>query len=130
MISIRSSADLVRALDGPLPPDLRRLLIQRRDQLSNGADVDLSELVHVIVAQPGDTLATIEAEAEVPIATNYADGSRLGEPDFTPSFEFVRHHYGGWTEAVLILSDDGFAVALFVPDRSDTDPDLLRLLAA
>jgi len=130
MISIRSSAGFARALNGPLAPDLRRLLLRRRDQLLDGADLDLGRLVHFIVVQPGDTIATIEADAEVTIATNFADGGRFGEPDFVPSFEWVQHHEGGWIEAVLILSDDGFAVALFVPDHIDTDPELLRLLAA
>lgn len=130
MISIRSSADLARAFEGALDPPLRRLLTLRRDQLIGDTDLDLSDIAHMIVVQRGDTLAAVEAEAGIPLATNLVDGSRYGEPGFTTSFEFVERHPGGWLEAVLILSDDGYGVALFVPDRIDTDPKLLLLLLA
>lgn len=129
MISIRSSADLARALAGPLSPELRRLLEERREQLLEQG-FDFGELAHVIVAQRGDVLTAIEAEAGVPLATNLVDGRKLGEPGFMHNFEFVERHPGGWIEAVMILSDDGFGVALFVPDLITTDPQLLSLLDA
>jgi hypothetical protein len=110
MISIRSSADMARALAGALEPPLRRLLTLRRDQLMEHDDYDLGELAHFIVVQPGDALAGIEAEAGLPV-------------DFS-SFEYVERRCG-WLEAVLILSDDGFGLVLFVPDRIDVDPALL-----
>lgn len=110
MISIRSSADMARTLAGGLDPPLRQLLTLRRDQLTEYEGYDLGELVHIIVAQPGDTLTTIETEAGLPV-------------DFS-SFEYVERRCG-WLEAVLILSDDGFGVVLFVPDRIDVDPALL-----
>jgi predicted metal-dependent peptidase len=127
MISIRSSAAMVETLSHLLDPDLRRLLTERRDQLLGYDGYDLGDLVHIIVAQPGDTLAAIEAEAGVPLATNLVDGCQRGEPDFEPCFEYVERH-GCWLEAVLILSDDGFGVVLLVPDRIDSDPALLALL--
>jgi hypothetical protein len=115
MISIRSSADMARALAGALDPPIRRLLTLRRDQLLEHKDYDLGELAHFIIVEPCDTLATVSAEAGLPIPF--------------PSFEYVKRH-GGWLEAVLILSDDGFGVALFVPDRIDLDPALLVPLLA
>ena len=130
MISIQSSADMARALDGSMDPDIKALLKLRRDQLQDGIDLDLAELAHFIVIQPGDTLSVIEAVAGVPLATSYVDGSRFGEPDFTSNFEWVERHPCGWFEAVLILSDDGFAVALFAPDHGDTNRELLALLLA
>lgn len=110
MISIRSSADMAKALAGALEPPLRQLLTLRRDRLTGYESYDLGELAHIIVAQPGDALATIEAEAGMPV-------------DFS-SFEYVERRCG-WLEAVLILSDDGFGVVLFVPDHIDMDPALL-----
>lgn len=127
MISIRSSADLRHALDGALDPQIRRLLELRRDQLYEEGR-DLGDLAHLIIAHRGDTLDDIEREAGIPLATNIVDGSRLGERGFTHSFELIERHLGGWIEAVLILSDDGFAVSLFVPDLITTDPSLLKLL--
>jgi predicted metal-dependent peptidase len=128
MISIRSSADMAETLSSLLDPDLRRLLTERRDQLLDYDGYDLGDLVHIIVVQQhADTLAAVEAEAGVPLATNLVDGGQLGEPDFEPCFEYVERH-GGLYEAVLVLSDDGFGLVLIVPDRIDTDPDLLALL--
>ncbi len=116
MISIRSSADMARALEGPLDARLRGLLEQRRDQLMEHEGYDLGELAHFIVVQRGDTRESVEAEAGIPLSTE--DG---------PLFEFVERH-GSWLEAVVILSDDGFGVALFAADCICTDASLLRLL--
>lgn len=128
MLSIRSSADMEAALGTMLDPALRALLTERRDQLADDAGLDLAELAHIIVVRPGDTLAAVEAETGVPVGSNLVDGSRLGEPGFTPSFEYVERHPGGWWEGVMILSDDGFGIVLLVPDRIDVDPALPLLL--
>lgn len=126
MLSIRNSAQMEAALASVLDPALRVLLTQRRDQLAG--EGDLADLAHIIVAGPGDTLAAVEAEVSVPISRNLVDGSHLGEPGFTPSFEYVEQHPGGWFEAVLILSDDGFGIVLLVLDRVDVDPRLALLM--
>lgn len=126
MLSIRNSADMDRALVSLLDPTLRRLLTLRRDQLAEDG-LDLDEIVHIIVVRPGDTLAAVEAEAGVAIATNLVDGSRLGDPEFEPLFEYVTRA-DGWLEAVMILSDDGFGLVLFVPDTIDIDPAISLLL--
>ena len=126
MLSIRNSADMDRALVSLLDPALRRLLTLRRDQLAEDG-LDLDEIVHIIVVRPGDTLAEVEAEAGVAIATNLVDGSRLGDPEFEPLFEYVTRK-DGFLEAVMILSDDGFGLVLFVPDTIDVDPAISLLL--
>jgi hypothetical protein len=126
MLSIRNSADMDRALVSLLDPALRRLLTLRSDQLTEDG-LDLDEIVHIIVVRPSDTLAEVEAEAGVAIATNLVDGSRLGDPEFEPLFEYVTRK-DGWLEAVKILSDDGFGLVLFVPDTIDIDPAISLLL--
>jgi hypothetical protein len=128
MISIRSSADMARALASQLDVNLKRLLALRRDQLLEHDGYDLGDLAHFLVAEPGDTIAELEGEAGVAIASNLVDGTRFGDPDFTDNFEFVQEHDRGWLEAVTILSDDGFGVALIVGDCPGTDPTLLALL--
>jgi hypothetical protein len=126
MLSIRNNADMDRALVSLLDPALRRLLTLRRDQLTEDG-LDLNEIVHILIVRPGDTLAEVEAEAGVAIATNLVDGSRLGDPEFEPLFEYVTRK-DGWLEAVMILSDDGFGLVLFVPDTIDVDPAISLLL--
>ncbi len=126
MLSIRNNADMDRALVSLLDPALRRLLTLRRDQLAEDG-LDLDEIVHIIIVRPGDTLAEVEAEAGVAIATNLVDGSRLGDPEFEPLFETVTRK-DGYLEAIMILSDDGFGLVLFVPDTIDVDPAISLLL--
>lgn len=127
MITIRCSADMVRALASPINDDLKQLLATRRDQLEEHCD-DLGELAHFIVAEAGDTLPAIEGAAGVGLATNFVDGTLHGEPDFVDNFEFVQRHQGDWFEAVVILSDDGFGLVLLVPDQPSIDPALLSLV--
>lgn len=127
MISIRSSADMARALALPLEPDLHELLSLRRDQLLEHSDYDLGELAQFLVAEPADTVAAIEGVVGVPLATNLVDSSKYGDPSFTDNFEYVERH-GAWFEAVTIVSDDGYGIVLLVPDRPDIDPALLGLV--
>ncbi|WP_428629937.1 hypothetical protein [Sphingopyxis sp.] len=127
MISIRSTADMARALASPLDADLLQLLALRRDQLLEHDGYDLGELAHFIVAEPNDTIAAVEGVMGVPLAKNLVDGSKYGEPGFTSNFEYVECH-GAWFEAVTIVSDDGFGIVLLVPDRPGTDPALLGLV--
>lgn len=127
MISIRSSAEMARALTLPLNPDLLELLALRRDQLFEHDGYDLGELAHFIVAEPADTVAAIEGVVGMPLATNLVDDSKYGDPGFTANFEYVERH-GAWFEAVTIVSDDGFGIVLFVPDSPDIDPALLGLV--
>lgn len=128
MITIRCSADMARALASSMNDNLKQLLATRRDQLQEHCDEDLGELAHFIVAEAGDTLPAIEGAAGVGLATNLVDGTRHGEPGFVDNFEFVQRHPGGWFEAVVILSDDGFGLVLLVPDQPGIDPALLRLV--
>ena len=127
MLSIRSSADMARALASTIDPDLKHLLSLRRDQLLNDVDGDLGDLVHIVIAEAGDSLAAVEAETGVPFATNFVNGIRFGDPSFTDNFEWVENH-GRWGEAAIVLSDDGYGVVLFVPNEPTIDEALLALL--
>ena len=111
--------------DTSLDPDLRRLLAVRARQLEDG--IDLGDIAHFHVVEPGDSPADVEAALGFPADVNLVDGVRFGEPDFTPSWEWVQRHDGGWFEAPFVMSDDGFGHVLLIPDQHDTDPRLLAL---
>ena len=125
MISIRSLSELQRAW--PLDATALKVMLPHLEQLTEYDLLDFSDIVHFIVVEAGDDLATIEGVAGVPLATSYIDGTRYGDPDFSDNFEFVERH-GDWFEAVIILNDDGFGVVLLVPDRPDIDPTLRGLV--
>jgi hypothetical protein len=113
MLNITNSAGLARALDSPLDGAIKRLLIERRDQLAEYVEKDIAELAHWIVVDPGDSAEAIDTVAGFPIIAD-------------PSFEWVMNH-GGLFELPTILSDDGFGVVLFVPDIDGIAPTLLTL---
>ena len=114
MLIIDSTATMARALDSPLPPALKQLLILRRDQLLTDG-INLNELAAFTIIEPGDP----------PDAVLDALGFDLIEDD--PSWEWVIDH-DGLFEAASILTDDGFAHVLIVPDIKDIDPTLRSLL--
>lgn len=117
MVIIGNPDTLARALDSHLAENIKHLL---------GKRADLIDLATFVIAAPGDSLRDIEAAAGIPIATNFVDGARYGEPDFTPSFEWATNHDGLY-EIPYVLSDDGSGVVLIVPDCEGVDPVLLSL---
>ncbi len=129
MLSIRSTAAMTHALTLPLDPILRAVLLRRRSQLTDHYDHDLGDLANFLIVQEGDAATEVEAELGFSILTNFVDGRRFDDPDFTPSWEWLEDH-GGWFELVFVLTDDGFGWVLFVEDRPGTDPELLALCHA
>ena len=116
MLIIRNAADLARALDSPIDPQLKHLLALRRDQLltDTGGDHELGDLVQFVAVEPNDTIAAVETATGFPLFTE-------------PAFEWVQDH-GGWFEGIVILSDDGFGIALFVADCDEIDSRMLSVM--
>ena len=90
-------------------PRLQRIVRQRFDQLAE-YDCPISDLACFHVVRPDDDVTDL--------LTNAIDGSN------GPSWEWVEDH-GGWFEAPIIMSDDGFGHVYFIPDRDDTNAELL-----
>lgn len=126
MLSLTTRAAVLAAVADPdLDPQLRALLAARARQLEDDT-LDLGDLAHFHAVEPGDGPAEAGAALGFPPDANLVDGSRHGDPDFTPSWEWVEDH-GGWFELAFVLTDDGFGHVLLVPDRPDTDARLLAL---
>ncbi|OAO00385.1 hypothetical protein A8B75_18775 [Sphingomonadales bacterium EhC05] len=127
MISLRSTAAIKSTIELLADNQLRALLTERFEQLTNAWEsIDLSDLTHFLIIQAGDTAADAENELGWSLLVNMFDGTSYGHPDFTPSWEWIEDH-GGWFEAVFILSDDGFGISLFVQDHPETDAELLAM---
>jgi hypothetical protein len=127
MITLRTATAVKSTLDLLADNQLRSLLTERAEQLTTAWEgIDLSDLTHFLIIQPGDTAEDAEHELGWSLLVNPVDGARFGQPDFTPSWEWIEDH-GGWFEAVFIISDDGFGVSLFIQDHPETDPALLAL---
>lgn len=122
MIRIRGP-DQARRIDDP---DIRRLVERRFVDVFKGERYDPEIHGEWILAEPGDTLASLEGQSGCPIASNPFDDSRFPDPDFAPVCEVIEEHPGCY-EMVFILNDDGFGVLIFVPKHPGIDRELLSL---
>ena len=104
----------------------RTLLWLRINQPENSYCVDLGDLVHSLVVQPGGTLDAIEAELGFSMHVDFVDEARDGESDFTPSWEWIECH-DDWFELAYVLSADGFGWIVFIQDNDGVYPKLHSL---
>jgi hypothetical protein len=88
---------------------------------------DEGEPLTVIVIEPGDSLATLDAHFDGGFLVNPYANRRFGEPGFVPPFESAEEH-GSFYELFFISGDEGTSV--IVPRGDDIDQDLLALCAA
>lgn len=117
MIVIRTAEEMARALSSPLEPELKHRLQTHFDQLAEWTDFGLGELVVFVIVEEGDTLEHAEAAYGQTLVQDCA---------FANLPELVENH-GGWIEATIILSDDGFGLVLMVQVGPMADS---RLIAA
>lgn len=89
-------------------PNLRRILRQRFEQLSKYG-CPISDLARFYIVRPNDDVTDL--------LTNVVNGGA------EPSWEWVEDH-GGWFEAPVIMTDDGFGHIYFIPDRDETNAEL------
>jgi hypothetical protein len=125
MLSITDGGSLTRALSTLPNPCLKRLLEQRRKQLSGS----ITGQGRFVIVQPGDTLAAIEQALSFSAFQNPIDGSGFGDSDFTPAWEWIEDH-GFCFELVFIFDDSGFAHVLLVEKAEGVDPQLIALCEA
>ncbi len=122
MLTITDGGSLSRAFSSSLDPGIRRLLRLRCKQLGG----DITGQVRFVIFQPGDTLDQLDRQLSFSVFQNAGDGSRFGEPDFTPSWEWLADH-GHCFELVFIFDDSGFAHVVLVENSQGVDPELLKL---
>lgn len=125
MLTITDGESLTRALGTSIDPQLKQLLTDRVQQL----DVeDLSTAARFVIVQVADTTDDLDRALGLSVFQNAAAGTRLGNSDFTPGWEWIEDH-GFAFELVFILTDDGFAHVVFVPRDPGIDGSLLNFCA-
>lgn len=122
MISITDGASLSRALRLPIDLRIKRRLIIRRDQL--GGEID--DQARFVVMQPGDSLRALQSALGYSVFENPVDGTRFGETDFSPGFEWLSFD-GHLFEMTWILDDSGYAHVIIIPDSPMQNRDLREL---
>lgn len=126
MLSLHNTASMQLVIDVHPDPELVALLSLRMAQLVQTHGIDLSDLAHFLVVEPGDRLCQIEAQLGFTPLQNIVDGSFYGDPDFTPSWEWIGFH-AGWIEIAYVFSDDGFGTIIYVQRADGVEPDLIAL---
>ncbi|QHE86412.1 hypothetical protein [Hydrogenophaga sp. BPS33] len=106
---LRDSASIRSAGADPDEPSLSVLIARLVADLDDDG-CDLTEMVRLVIVEPGDALAAIDAE--------------LGFPLLERPLDVIESHKH-WIELTIVLSDDGSGVVVYVPVRPNVDPDLL-----
>ena len=126
MISISDGQSLARLLNSPVDPRVGALLLMRQEQLGG----NIAGHARFVVFQAGDRPCFLEdALGGWDLFQNPADGSRYGDPDFTPGWEWIEQHGGFW-EICLIGTDDGFANVAIILNAPGVNRDVLALCRA
>jgi hypothetical protein len=96
-------------------PEVASYISKRIEELSEYADYDLAELVHIIVVETGDTVADLDAA--------------LGFDAEDRAVDAIDSHPGVY-EITYVVGQDGFGYVVYVPKGADIDPRLLDLFAS
>ena len=109
-------------------PSIRALASHRFSQILSGEPYNYNRHGYMIVAEPGDSIESLESETCCSIIHNDFDGTHFGDFDFTPCFEALEEH-GNCYEMLFILNDEGFAIDIFIPKHPGINNDLLTMCA-
>ena len=121
MLVINSGRDLERALAQSFDLGLRRLLLLRLEQLGG----DLAG-VRLAVIQPGDRPGWVREALGFDLLANPADGTRYGDPEYSPGFDLIEDH-GRAYELAFERADHTDVV--LVPRAPGVHPDFLDFCA-
>ncbi len=124
MLTITDGRSLSRALRMPLDLRLKRLLIKRRDQLGG----EIAGHARFVVFEPGSRPCWLEATLGFDIFLNAGDGTRHGDLDFTPGWEWIEDH-GHCFELCFVLDDSGFAHVVIVENAPGVHREVLEFCA-
>lgn len=111
MLSLKDRDAVTAALTDPtLDPALRALIGLRVWQVDTDRREPLSDVLQIVVVQPGDTSEVIHEAVGYPITWDQAE---------QPGFEWMNDH-GSWFELAYVLTDE-FGMLVFVADHPDTN---------
>jgi hypothetical protein len=111
MLSLKDRDAVTAALTDPiLDPTLRALIGLRVWQVDTDRREPLSDVLQIVVVQPGDTSEVIHEAVGYPITWDQAE---------QPGFEWMNDH-GSWFELAYVLTDE-FGMLVFVADHPDTN---------
>jgi hypothetical protein len=123
MLTITDGGSLSRALTYPLDTQLSDLLIKRQSQLGG----EIEGIASFVVIQSFDRPRWVENALGYSVFENPVDGTRWGDPEYTPAFEFIEDH--GFAFELAFQFTDDFTHVFFVENAPNTHPDFLSFCA-
>ncbi len=105
-----NSASIYGAHASALGSELGDLIGRLIEELAAYSEPDLAALLKILVLEPGDAIAAVDAELGFALLSKQCDA--------------IESH-PAWFELTLVLSDDGFGVVIYVPKLQAIDPNLL-----
>lgn len=99
--------------------ELSNLVQKRLIDMKEIEGYELSELLHIVVVEDGDSVNDIEAQLGFTVMHNRWNGYAHDVEGFTPSWDALESHLH-WYELTFVLGDDGFGVVVFLP-KSKSD---------
>ncbi len=123
MLTIKDGGSLARALNLPIDPRLKQLLMECGDQLSG----EIKDNARSLIIQPGDSIKALEPGLGWSFVTT-PEGHSFGGPDYYPGWAWLADH-GYCFKMDFILTDYGFAHVALVPKQAGINPKVLQLFA-
>ncbi len=123
MPCITSSDALERALTLPLPDPIRDLLLLRRDQLGG----EIAGHARFVVFEARDRPRWLEEALGFSVFGNAGDGTRHGDPDYSPGFDTYTDH-GFAYELTFELTAD-FTHVVIVENAPGVNREVLEFCA-
>lgn len=100
-------------LDGIADLALRQIIGQRFTELAAYDDFAFDDLAEFWLVEDGDTVESLEAATQLPITHGWCCDARYGDDDFTPAWEVLEAHAGGY-EMVFATGAD-YGVVVWIP---------------
>ena len=120
---IRQASDVADVAD----PVIREFLAKRINHMVMDWAPDLwPDFGQLLVLESGDDPAIVETAGCLRLTGNPCGAARLGDPGFTPVWDFVDDH-GSFFEVDTIITDAGGFFLIVIPKGIGTSAALLRL---
>lgn len=94
--------------------ELNFLMKKRLVSIKDIEGYEVSELLHMVIVDAGDTADDLERHLGFTIMHNRWNGCAHDAESFTPSWDAFDAHIH-WYELTFVLSDEGFGIVVFLP---------------
>ena len=115
--------DIVREIAATPDPSVAKLLTRQSEFMS--AD-ESEESLTVLVVEPGDTIAELDAALHHQLLVDHYSGRRYEDSGFIPCFETLLEHTTFY-EMFFVEGGGEVGISVLIPKSPTTDPAILAM---